>query len=79
MLIVFLVLFLSSVVVYAYGTVGPISSSFNETKEQSISEVTGSATIDPGRIRAGNTLAMLILAIMGVGLYGVLRYCKKNV
>lgn len=73
-----LVLMLSSIAVHALWTVRPQGGDSNSTRE-GVSEVTGSATIDPGKVRAGNTIAMLILAVMGVGLYGVLRYCKKNV
>lgn len=76
--LILLVLMLSSIAVQALWTVGPQGDDSNSTKE-GVSEVTGSATIDPGKVRAGNTIAMLILAVMGVGLYGVLRYCKRNV
>ncbi len=74
-----LMVVLISSFVCAYSTFGPITDeSSNETAD--FSETTGSVTgIHPANFRQGNTIAMLILALMGVGLFAVLTYCKRNI
>ena len=71
------ILFLSSFV-YAISSLGPIEEG-NKT-EFDFSESTGSVTgIHPSTFKYENTMAMLILALMGLALFSVLTYCKRNI
>ena len=77
----FLFLVLLSSFVTAYSTLGPIIDEEEENNTiYDFSESTGSVTgIHPSNFRRGNTIAMLILTLMGLALFGVLTYCKRNV
>lgn len=77
--ILFFVLILLSSFVYGYSTIGPTESD-NSNQTTDFSEATGSVTgIHPLNYKYGNTIAILILAFMGVALFVVLSYCKKNI